>query len=423
MRSRPAPDSTDTLLASLVERDFARERDFLAALVRTPSDNPPGDCAPHAARAAELLTRMGFEVEEHPVPRAEVEAAGMRSVTNLIVRHRFAPTGPCIALNAHGDVVPPGAGWTHDPYGAVLVEDPEHGLTMYGRGVAVSKSDFATYAYALQALRELTATGHRLRGSVELHLTHDEEVGGLLGPRWLLAQGLSRPDYAICAGFPYAVTSAHNGCLHLEVIVHGRQAHAAQPESGVDALAAATTILQGIYDARRHLRERRSSIPGISYPTLVVGLIEGGTNTNVVPDRVSFRIDRRIIPEESLERAEAQLRSLIERAASRHGAVQVEIRRLLAASPLTRLAGAQRLTAALKRHGERFFGVPIAENGVPLYTDARHYAAAGIPTVLYGAGPRTLDEARGHAADERLRLNDLKLATCTVACALSELLC
>ncbi len=46
--------------------------------------------------------------------------------------------------------------------------------------------------------------------------------------------------------------------------------------------------------------------------------------------------------------------------------------------------------------------------GVPLYTDARHYASAGIPTVLYGAGPKTLQEANGHGADECLRLDDLR---------------
>jgi len=73
-------------------------------------------------------------------------------------------------------------------------------------------------------------------------------------------------------------------------------------------------------------------------------------------------------------------------------------------------------------HGEKFFGTPIAEHGVPLYTDARHYTAAGIPTVLYGAGPRTLAEANGHAADEKLRLEDLRRATKTVSAALAELL-
>jgi acetylornithine deacetylase/succinyl-diaminopimelate desuccinylase-like protein len=261
-----------------------------------------------------------------------------------------------------------------------------------------------------------------LRGSVELHFTYDEEAGGDIGPRWILAEHLSRPDYAICAGFSYAVTTAHNGCLHLEVTVRGRQGHAAMPESGIDALAAATTVLNRIYDSRAALRQRRSAVCGITHPTLNVGLIEGGINTNVVPDRVSFRIDRRIIPEESPAEAETDLRNLIARAAAECSGIRVEIRRILLALPLIPVAGATRLTHALRSHGQSFFGVPIAEHGVPLYTDARHYAAAGIPTVLYGAGPRTLGEAHGHAADECLRLDDLRGATATVACALTDLL-
>ena len=409
-------------VARLVDAAFDAECEFLAALVRIPTDNPPGDCAAHARRAAALLAAAGFTVDAYPVPPAAVQSAGMISATNLVVRQRFGDGGPCIALNAHGDVVPPGLGWSQDPYGAKVVNDPRHGPTMYGRGVAVSKSDFATYAYALHVLRELAGSGHRLDGSVELHFTYDEEVGGDIGPRWLLEQNLSRPDYAICAGFSYAVTTAHNGCLHLEVTVRGRQGHAALPESGIDALAAATTILASLYASREGLKSRRSSVPGITHPTLNVGLIEGGINTNVVPDRVSLRIDRRIIPEENPQQAESELRRLIEQAAAASPGITVEIRRLLLAQPLMHVAGAERLTAALRRNGAAFFGVPIAEHGVPLYTDARHYAAAGIPTVLYGAGPRTLAEAHGHAADECLRLNDLRGATATVACAVAELL-
>jgi acetylornithine deacetylase/succinyl-diaminopimelate desuccinylase-like protein len=412
----------DALIAEIVERDFAGECEFLAELVRIPTDNPPGNCAPHAARARSLLEALGFVVEAHAPAAETVHAAGMISATNLIVRQSFGAGGPCIALNAHGDVVPPGLGWTKDPYGAQVIDDPVHGATMYGRGVAVSKSDFATYTYALRALREIAARGHALHGTVELHLTYDEEVGGDIGPRWLLAQQLTRPDYAISAGFSYAVTTAHNGCLHLEVTVRGRQGHAAMPESGVDALAATTGILQAIYDSREQLKAHRSSVPGIVHPTINVGLIEGGINTNVVPDRVTLRIDRRIIPEENPEQAESELRGLIERAAGSFAGIHVEIRRILLALPLTRLPGAQRLTHTLQKHGERIFGVPIAEHGVPLYTDARHYTAAAIPTVLYGAGPRTLREANGHAADECLRLSDLRGATATIACTLAEML-
>src|SRR5438552_17952947 len=120
-------------ICGFVDEKFARETAFLAELVKVPSDNPPGDCAPHAARTRQLLEQLGIEVEAHPVPRASVEAVGMQSATNLIIRHRFGD-GPVIALNAHGDVVPPGLGWRHDPYGAV-VEDAPHGPVMYGRGV------------------------------------------------------------------------------------------------------------------------------------------------------------------------------------------------------------------------------------------------------------------------------------------------
>src|SRR5688500_10861280 len=121
---------------------------FLAELVKVPSDNPPGDCRRHAERAAELLEGLGFEVERHPVLEDQARANGMVSATNLVVRKRFGDgDGPVVALNAHGDVVPPGEGWTKDPYGAEVVDG-----WMYGRGVAVSKSDFATYTWALRAL-------------------------------------------------------------------------------------------------------------------------------------------------------------------------------------------------------------------------------------------------------------------------------
>src|SRR5262249_3424724 len=190
-------------IVAFVDAEFARETRFLAELVKAASDNPPGDCAPHAARAKELLEGLGLAVEAHAVPRAEVEAAGMISATNLIVRHRFGD-GPAIALNAHGDVVPPGLGWRVDPYGAVI-EPSGYGSVMFGRGVAVSKSDLATYAWALLALRAAAEQGTRLGGTIELHFTYDEEAGGVIGPKWLLDRGLSRPDAAIAAGFSYSV--------------------------------------------------------------------------------------------------------------------------------------------------------------------------------------------------------------------------
>ena len=400
-------------LRALVRQNFNAECDFLAELVKVASDNPPGDTAPHAHRTAALLERLGFVVERCEVPMELVRAHGMRSVTNLIVRLRFGP-GPVIALNAHGDVVPPGAGWTRDPYGAQVVDG-----WMYGRGVAVSKSDFATYAFALDALRKL---GAPIRGTIELHLTYDEEAGGELGPAWLLAQGLSKPDYAIAAGFSYAVVTAHNGCLHLEVAVTGKSAHAAIPSTGIDALEVANEVLSALYAHRRTLADRKSQVDGIGSPQLTVGLIRGGINTNVVPDQIVFRLDRRIIPEEDPANVEQELRQLILAAVGRHAGAGVTIERVLLAKPLRPLPGSQRLSESLCRHAQLVFADSIRPAGVPLYTDARHYAEAGIPIVLYGAGPKTIEDANAHRADEKLRLADLEKATEVVALALLDFL-
>jgi acetylornithine deacetylase/succinyl-diaminopimelate desuccinylase-like protein len=319
-----------------------------------------------------------------------------------------------VALNAHGDVVPPGEGWTHDPYGALI----EKGW-MYGRGVAVSKSDFATYAFALRALAEAAAP---TRGTIELHLTYDEEAGGEIGPKWLLDQGISRPDLAIAAGFSYAVVTAHNGCLHLEIEVTGRSAHAAMPSTGIDALEAATAVLRALYAERHGYSAQVSATDGIGSPQLTVGLIKGGINTNVVPDRVTLRLDRRMIPEEDPAAVEARLRSVVAEAASEVAGARAEVRRILLARPLVPMAGHERLAIPLSRHATRIMGEPVRTRGVPLYTDARHYAEAGVPIVLFGAGPHTIEEANAHRADERLPLDDLIRATKVVALALRDVL-
>ena len=406
--------SERALLCAAVDRMHAAQCDFLAGLVRIATDNPPGDCAPAAEAAADALGRLGFSVEKHPVPDSLVAANGMVSATNLVVRHRFGP-GPVIALNAHGDVVPPGAGWSVDPYAATVRDG-----VMYGRGVAVSKSDFATYAFALKALLE---SGLALEGGVELHFTFDEEAGGAIGPAWLIERGIVKPDFAICAGFAYNIVVAHDGCLHLEVSVAGRSAHAAEPQNGADALEAATEILAALYAYRDGLAAVRSSVPGIVHPTLVVGLIKGGINTNVVPDLVTLRLDRRIVPEEDPVAVERALVAAIEAAAGRaKPGIAVSVRRVLLAMPFTQVPGQERLVALLQRNARAVLAEEIPANGVPLYTDARHYAAAGIPTVLYGAGPHSLLEANGHRADERLVLDDLRKATQVIALTLADLL-
>ncbi|MGN6661152.1 MAG: M20 family metallopeptidase [Achromobacter mucicolens] len=401
-------------LDAWVDAHFHEEVRFLQELVRVPTDTPPGNNAPHAERTAQLLQDFGLHAEAHPVPAQAVADYGMQSITNLIVRREYGGAGPRIALNAHGDVVPPGDGWKHDPYGAEI----EDGC-LYGRAAAVSKSDFASFTFALRALEAVAMPS---RGAVELHFTYDEEFGGLLGPGWLLEQGLTRPDLMIAAGFSYEVVTAHNGCLQMEVTVHGKMAHAAIPSSGVDALQGAVAILNALYAQNAHYQAITSQVPGISHPYLNVGRIEGGTNTNVVPGKVSFKLDRRMIPEENATEVEADIRRIIEEAAASCPGIRVEIKRLLLANSMRPLPGAQPLVQAIQLHGEAVFGEPIPAMGTPLYTDVRLYAEAGIPGVIYGAGPRTVLESHAKRNDERINLEDLRRATKVIARTLADLL-
>ncbi len=400
-------------IRAAVDASAAAREAFLAKLLQTPSSNPPGDCAPIAEVAAGLLEELGFDVERHKVPDDQVRALGMQSCTNLVVRRTFGD-GPTIALNAHGDVVAPGEGWTHPPFAAEIADG-----VMYGRGVAVSKSDFATYAFALTALESVAA---ELKGAVELHFTFDEEVGGLIGPKWLLENGIVKPDLCISAGFAYSIVTAHNGCLHLKVTLSGKSAHAAAPETGHDALEAMNAVLSALYAEREAYPSRLSGHPGITHPNLTVGLISGGINTNVVPDQVAIRLDRRMIPEESPDEVEAHLRNVITQAIASRAGIGVEIERVLLASPLRQLPGAEALIEPLRRHATEILGETPKVEGVPLYTDARLYAEAGIPTVAYGAGPHSFLEANGHRADERLVLTDLHAATTIVALAAADIL-
>jgi succinyl-diaminopimelate desuccinylase len=400
-------------LLDWIDAHFDEQVAFLQGVVRIPTDTPPGNNAPHAEAVAEMVRAFGWEAERHAVPAQLVADYGMESITNLIVRRPYG-AGTTIALNAHGDVVPPGEGWSKPPYGAEI----EDGY-LYGRAAAVSKSDFATYIFAVRAIEAL---GLPLKGGVELHFTYDEEFGGLLGPGWLLEQRLTKPDLVIAAGFSYQVITAHNACLQLEVTVHGKAGHGAMPETAHDALQAATRILNAIYGQLPELKKIKSGVAGIDSPTMLVGRIDGGTNTNVVPGKVVLKMDRRMIPEEDPVAVEAGVRALIEDAVRGLPGIRVEIRRLLLSQALRPLPGSEQLVASLQRNGRAVLGEEIPAVGTPLYADARLYGEHGIPAVMYGAGPRTVPESNAKKADEKLALDDLRKATKVVALTLVDLL-
>ena len=409
----------DQQLDTWIDQHFDQQVQFLQALIQVPTDTPPGNNTPHALRTAELLQGMGLQAEQHSPPADAVKASGLQSITNLIVRRKYGE-GTTIALNAHGDVVPPGEGWSVDPYGGVVRDG-----FIYGRAAAVSKCDFSTFTFALRALE---AVAKPSKGAIELHFTYDEEFGGEVGPDWLLSEGITKPDLMIAAGFSYQVVVAHNGCLQMEVTVQGEMSHAAIPDSSCDALQGAVHIMQALYALNADYKKITSQVEGITHPYLNIGQIEGGTNTNVVPGKVVFKLDRRMIPEEDSAQVEQSIRATIEAAAKSYqpprgsGDIKVSIKRILLAEAMKPLPGNAPLVQALQQHGQAVFGEPIPALGTPLYTDVRLYVERGIPGVIYGAGPRTVLESNAKKADERLNLHDLRRATKVLARCLHQLL-
>jgi len=296
--------------------------------------------------------------------------------------------------------------------------------------VAPQLSAKVTSPLTFFAVRALESVARPVKGAIELHFTYDEEFGGELGPGWLLRNGYTKPDLLIAAGFSYEVITAHNGCLQMAVTVNGRMAHAAIPATGVDALQGAVHILTSLYAQNQHNATVQSKVAGINHPYLNVGRIEGGTNTNVVPGSVTFKLDRRMIPEEDPVAVEADIRRLITEAVTSFNAfhypgqdgISVDIQRLLLARAMLPLPGNRPLVDAIQKHAKAVLGEDIPAVGTPLYTDVRLYVEQGIPGVIYGAGPRTVLESNAKRADERLKLDDLRAATKIVARSLSDLL-
>ena len=393
---------------NLVARRSGQFR-LLADLVGTPSETlagAGGDMAAISELTLKALKDLEFGVERHPVP--DDAPGALAGVTNLVVRHEFA-AGPVVALVAHGDTAQAGDGWTVDPFGAEIRDG-----VMYGLG-ALTKADFTVYAHALAALRDARPD---LSGTVELHFTFDGEAEGEWGPKWLLDESIVNPDYALGSGSAYAIGTSSTGDLQLRVEF---EPLVGRPKA--DPMQAASRVLDALYKLRDTYADIQSDIPGIGSPALVIGQIEGGERPDAAPGRVALSLDRRLIPDEDPVAVERELTDLIAAAANQIGGVLCRINRLKLSRPMTPGPGTDTLASVLERQASAATGTAVAVYGVPRATDTRHYAAVGIPSMLYGAGPEGTDGSPGGhpgGPDERLMLDDLRKATEAVALTLGE---
>jgi len=372
-------------------------------LIEIPTVNPPGDeyeeCASFlVSRAREYgLETLTIRVPEEQLPSLTLWGSTLPRV-NVLARWG-AGDGPKINVHCHYDVVPPGKGWSVEPFKGVIREG-----RLYGRGASDMKGALAASLVVAKALKDLKI---KPWGHLILSFTPDEETGGRAGAEFLLTNGYLKPDMTIIPepSEVYNIWNAHKGAVWMEVILHGKAAHASRPKEGINAFYAMIHVASTLMKNREKLESITSayrSIWGAEKPTINIGgICSSGGAVNVVPERARFTIDRRLIPEESMEEVEDELRKVIEDSAKEIN-VDVEVRTLLRAEASSTPKNAF-ICEVLSRNVEMVLGKPPTFTLCPGVLDMRHFVRAGIDCVSYGPGLMKT----AHAIDEYINIEDI----------------
>lgn len=355
--------------------------DLLEALVCAPSINPPG----HERLAADVLAG---HLSEAGIPAEITEFAPGRA--NVVARVGNDRRGPSIALCSHLDVVPPGPGWTTEPFRL------EHrGEALLGRGVCDAKGPLAAMTRAF--CRLAAGGGTDLGGEVILAAVGGEEKGAL-GAKALVAAGL-RP-HAVIIGEPTSmrVCTAHMGRAEFEIRLKGRGGHAAavrRLDSPVGRLAEVVRrlLLLGEELGRRHH-------PLLGAPTLAITSVEAvGITPTSVPGEALLVVDRRLVPGEDHTAAAREITAALK-----------GVRGLETVVRAGALPAQQPADDPLVTNANEAVGAPADSiHGFGATCDQYVFAAAGSSSIVLGPGD--LEANRAHGSDEIVLLAELKLAS------------
>jgi len=416
--------TVDRILAE-VDRAADEIVQFTVDLVRIPTVNPPGDEYEACARfLGDHLRQRQFDVE-YIVADGRPEHTARHPRVNVVASRRGGG-GPVVHLNGHIDVVPPGEGWTLDPFAGVVRDG-----RIFGRGVCDMKAGLAAAVYAAEAIAR---AGVALPGTLEISGTVDEESGGFAGVAWLAEQGRiakARTDYVIIPE-PLNVdriSVGHRGVYWFELTLVGRMAHGSMPFLGVSAIDGMTEVLSAIRgELEPALAGRLTSMPVVPeaarHATINVNAIEGGQpiagiQSPCVADRCRAIFDRRFLIEETFGRAKAEIDALVRRALSRVPGVEHELRDLMVVDPVQTPHDSP-VVSAVERAIGRVLDRQATLVASPGTYDHKHVARiAGIPhCIAYGPGELEL----AHQPDESCRIDDLVNATKVLALATLDLM-
>jgi len=359
---------------------------FEQELVKIPSPNPPGDYQAISKAVADKLKTIGFEISV--VGRTPEKANVVGKLNGTIGK-------PVLIHCAHLDTVPPGVGWTVDPYGAAIKMGK-----IFGRGAYDAKARIVVYIMAAKAIQE---TGFHLKGNLIGYYTADEETGGVDGAAYLAQAGHLKGDVAICEGRQDEIWFAESGHVTLRIDVYGEAAHAMYPSLGISAIDKMTDLLAELSKLRRDLKRKKSKIPGLTCSTINVGTIRGGQKANMLADQCSIDVDVRIIPESDVDEIMERIGGILNKLKKGDPQFRADLQVLMRAEPSMSPRNLP-IIKSIQKIGGAIMGAEPQPVGLHADSDGKYFRKAGTEAIHWGVGTA---KNRGHAADEFIEIEDL----------------
>jgi succinyl-diaminopimelate desuccinylase len=381
--------------------------DVLRDLIAFKTIAPPGSSYHEVIDYLVLVFKsMGFHTEKIVMPKEIFEArcqdarltgdrVNLRASLNVGAKET-------LVIYTHVDVVPAGDNWVTDPFEMFLKDG-----RAYGRGASDSKGAVAGLIAALQVLLKYGNSKYNL----SILLTTDEEVGGYSGLCFFADQGLIKGDYMLCMdGFSDDLVIGSNGIITWEVVVHGKSAHSGSSFLGLNALEKSLPVMEAIMALKKEVQSKRSTLAASSaleavgvknlMPILNITMINAGIKENIIPDRCVLRGDRRVIPEESMEEAMAQIENTI-----RSLDVDLDLK-FFPGYPPMRMNPDHHWIEEVRGAIKKVTGtVPKLSGAQGSLDQAYATEKTKIPTAVYGVGRQM--ESNVHAGDENVRVDDL----------------
>jgi succinyl-diaminopimelate desuccinylase len=401
---RPSPGVVREAVKLGIESRRADVLSIARRLLSVPSEYPPGD----TIAIVDEITHMMSTVKAIEI----ICLPGAPHIMNVALRVCGRQPGRRLILNGHLDTFPLGdrAAWRFNP------EGEEREGRLYGLGVSDMKGGVAAILFALIRLADVR---EQWNGELVATLAGDEESMGVLGSKLMLDQlPIARGDAMISAdaGSPRVLRFGEKGMIWLKLQARGRAAHAAHVHKGDSAIEkllqvigemqklrawrvdAPASVMEAI-DAAASVSEQLSGIGEsevLKSVTVTFGTIHGGRLSNLIADSAEATADIRLPVGVSVSEIEAEIERMV---ASVNG-IECEISRRYEPSWTV---SDHEMIQLLKRNCAEYLGTDPVVNMRVGASDARHYRAAGVPTVVCGLTPNNMG-----AADEYVEMEELK---------------